>query len=112
MKSQSQASFYGGSQFLVRANPNSDHEKTVGVVNPKALLKDFLLYVKHELWVPEHPVCTGLSKCLGKGRMEGRGQREGFPMSFLQLHKQSASHKSCFHSVMNSLLLPPANAGC
>lgn len=48
----------------------------MGVVNPKALLKDFLLYVKPELWVPEHPVCTGLSKSLGKGRMEGRGQGE------------------------------------
>lgn len=42
----------------------------MGVVNPKALLKDFLLYVKHELWVPEHHVHRAV-EVLGEGQ-DGR----------------------------------------
>lgn len=42
----------------------------MGVVNPNALLKDFLLYVKHELWVPEHRVHRAV-EVLGEGQ-DGR----------------------------------------
>lgn len=59
--------------FLVRANPNSGYEKIVGVVNPKALLKDFLFC---ETW-------TLSARALSvhrtvKGKMEGRKEKKGF----------------------------------
>jgi len=49
----------------------------VDVLNPKACLKVFLLYVKHELLMPEHPMCTGLSKVLGGGQDRGKKARGG-----------------------------------